>query len=152
MTYVMMTSIDIKASGVISVTSNIAPKAVQEMTEKILNGNINEASKLYEALKPLFSIVTVKTNENTPFGPIVCKARNPLPYKTLMNILGMPSGPCRQPLGKMTKNGIEKMLEEVRKVYEKNPEILKPIEDFFDVDLSERLYNKDFLRGLYYED
>lgn len=151
-TYNMMTSPDIKASGVISVTSNIAPRAVQEMAMKILEGEINEASKLYEALKPLFSIVTVKTNENTQYGQIVCKARNPLPYKTLMNILGMPSGPCRQPLGKMTKNGIEKMLEEVRKVYENNPEILKPIEDFFNVDLSERLYNKDFLRGLYYED
>ncbi len=151
-TYTMMTSPDIGASGVISVTSNIAPKAVQEMTMKILDGNINEATKLYEALKPLFSIVTVKTNEETPFGSVVCKARNPLPYKTLMNVLGMPSGPCRQPLGKMTKNGLEKMLEEVRKVYERNPEILKPIEDFFDVDLSERLYKKDFLKGLYYED
>jgi len=149
-TYVMMTSPEIKASGVVSVVSNIAPRAVQDMTKYILEGNISEASKLKEALEPLFSMVTVKTEEQTPYGPALCKARNPLPYKTLMNILGMPSGPCRQPLGKMTRKGLEVVLSTARKVYEKNPEILKPIEDFFDVDLSKRLYEERFWEGLYY--
>ena len=88
------------------------------MTRHILNGNISEAEKIAQALQPLFNIITVKTQEQTPYGPVLCKARNPLAYKTLMNILGMPSGPCRQPLGKMTRNGLEVVLGAARKVYE----------------------------------
>ena len=149
-TYTMMTSPDIMSSGVISVASNVAPKAVQNMVQYVLNGKIEEASKLCEALQPLLSIVTVKTQEQTPFGSVDCKARNPSPYKTLMNIFGMPSGPCRQPLGKMTRNGLETLLTSTRKVYENNLETLKPVEKFFDVDLNERLYNERFWQGLYY--
>jgi 4-hydroxy-tetrahydrodipicolinate synthase len=63
----------------------------------------------------------------------------------------MPSGPCRQPLGKMTKAGFDIVLENARKVYNQNPEILKPIENFFDVDLQERLYKRKFWKGLYYD-
>ena len=149
-TYTMMTDPEIGARGVISVASNVAPRAVQRLTQSILEGKMDEASRLYDALKPLFSMVTVKTEEETPYGPALCKARNPLPYKTLMNILGMPSGPCRRPLGKMTKKGLETVLKTIRTVYERNPEILEPIEKFFDVDLGERLYNEESWRGLTY--
>jgi 4-hydroxy-tetrahydrodipicolinate synthase len=101
-------------------------------------------------LQPLFSIVTVKITEQTKFGPAVCKARNPLAYKTLMNILGMPSGPCRQPLGKLTKAGLDVVLAAARKVYETNPQILLPIADYFDVNIQDRLYNERFWQGLTY--
>jgi 4-hydroxy-tetrahydrodipicolinate synthase len=149
-TYAMMTTPEIAASGVISVTSNIAPRAVQNMVQCVLNHKIEEANKFCVALQPLFAIVTVKTQEQTPFGPVACKARNPLAYKTLMNVLGMPSGSCRQPIGKMTRNGFEVVLTNARKVYENNPEILTPIEEFFSVNLQERLYNERFWQGLYY--
>ena len=62
----------------------------------------------------------------------------------------MPSGPCRQPLGKMTSNGLEIVLTNARKVYETNPAVLQPIVDFFNVDLNERLYNEQFWQGLTY--
>ncbi|MBT0160619.1 4-hydroxy-tetrahydrodipicolinate synthase [Candidatus Bathyarchaeota archaeon A05DMB-2] len=149
-TYTMMTTPEIAASGVISVVSNIAPRAVQDMTQYILNQKMEEARNLNEALQPLFDMVTVKTQEETPFGPVTCKARNPLACKTLMNVLGMPSGPCRRPLGKMTRRGLEVVLANARRVYEKDPEILAPIEDFFDVSLQERLYNERFWQGLTY--
>jgi 4-hydroxy-tetrahydrodipicolinate synthase len=149
-TFTMMTTPEIAASGVISVISNIAPRTVQDMAQYILNDKIEEANNLREALQPLFDIVTVKTQEETPFGPVTCKARNPLACKTLMNVLGMPSGPCRRPLGKMTRNGLEIVLANARKMYEKDPEILAPIEDFFDVRLQERLYNERFWQGLTY--
>jgi 4-hydroxy-tetrahydrodipicolinate synthase len=149
-TFTMMTEPEIAASGVISVVSNIAPRAVNDMAQHILNRRIEEARSLSEALQPLFDIVTVKTQEQTPFGPVTCKARNPLACKTLMNVLGMPSGPCRQPLGKMTRAGLEIVLGNARKVYETNPAILQPIADFFSVDLSERLYNEKFCEGLTY--
>jgi 4-hydroxy-tetrahydrodipicolinate synthase len=149
-TFAMMTAPDIAAAGVISVTSNIAPHAVQSLTQALLAHRTEEANRLYAALKPLFDIVTVKTQEQTPFGAVTCKARNPLAFKTLMNILGMPSGPRRQPLGKMTRAGLEIVLANARKVYETNPAILQPIADFFSVDLSERLYNERFCEGLTY--
>ena len=149
-TLAMMTSPDINASGVISVTSNIAPRAVSAMAHYLLDDNQEEANTIAQALQPLFSIVTVKTQEQTPYGPVACKARNPLAYKTLMNILGMPSGPCRQPLGKMTRNGLEVVLTNARKVYENTPQIFQPIADYFKVDLKERLYNERYLEGLFY--
>jgi 4-hydroxy-tetrahydrodipicolinate synthase len=65
-------------------------------------------------------------------------------------VLGMPSGPCRQPLGKMTRNGLEVVLANARKVYETPPGILRPVEDFFSVDLKERLYKERFWEGLTY--
>jgi len=150
-TFQMMSDEEIRASGVISVASNVAPKAVQEMCSKYLEGKREEAAKLAEALKPLFQLVTVKTMEETRYGEVLCKSRNPVPYKTLMNILGMPSGPCRRPLGKMTKKGIQVVLNNVRLVYERNPEILEPIESFFDVRLEERLYNEKYWKSLTYD-
>ena len=114
-------------------------------------GKMEKARNLCVALQPLFDMVTVKTQEQTPFGPVTCKARNPLACKTLMNILGMPSGPCRQPLGKMTRNGLVTVVSNARKVYEKDPEILAPVGDFFDISIQERLYNERFLQGLTYD-
>lgn len=149
-TYSIMLDPRIEAAGVVSVTSNIAPWAVQRLVQTILEGNTDESKKIYAALKPLFGIVTVKTQEDTPFGPVLCKARNPLPYKTLMNVLGMPSGPCRRPLGKMTEKGLDIVLNVARTVQEKTPEIFDPIESFFDVDLDEKLYDKKSKRGLTY--
>jgi 4-hydroxy-tetrahydrodipicolinate synthase len=149
-TFAMMTAPDIAAAGVISVTSNIAPRAVQNLTQALRAHRREEANRLYAALKPLFNIVTVKTQEQTQFGPVTCKARNPLAFKTLMNVLGMPSGPCRQPLGKMTRSGLEIVLANARRIYETSPAILQPIEDFFSVDLRERLYNEQFWQGLTY--
>jgi len=74
-----------------------------------------------------------------------------LGYKTLMSILGMPSGGCRQPLGKMTRNGLETVLSAARKVQADNPEILKPVAEFFNVDIDERLENSSSWDGLFYE-
>lgn len=141
---------DIGASGVISVVSNVAPAAVQEFTDEMhKHGEI--PVRLAGALQPLFNIVTVKTREQTKYGPVICRARNPLPIKTLMNILGMPAGSCRQPLGKMTAEGFQVVLSAARAVHEQNPEIFAPIEDFFHVDIAKRLQDGESWRGLYYD-
>jgi len=150
MTLDMMVDPQIKAAGVISVASNVAPKAVSEMVKLLNEGHAAEAKQLAEKLEPLFSLVTVKTMEQTPYGEVVCRARNPLAYKALMAILGMPSGMCRQPLGKMTKNGIDTVLEATRKVQTTAPEILQPVAEFFNVDIAERLDNPANWEELYY--
>ncbi len=68
-----------------------------------------------------------------------------------MRILGIPVGPCRPPLGRMTQKGIKIILDKIREIYEKSPEVLNPIEDFFDVNLQERLYNQRYWRDLTYD-
>jgi len=151
MTYKMMTDPQIKAAGVISVVSNVAPGAVTEMVRLLNEGNHPQAESLMQKLQPLFNLVTIKTAEKTPYGEVECRARNPLGLKTLMALLGMPSGMCRQPLGKMTRNGLNVVLEEARKVYADTPEILQPVADFFNVDIAERLENPVYREGLCYE-
>ena len=152
MTYEMMTDPAINAAGVISVASNVAPKAITKMVELLNQGNQSEAKTLMLKLEPLFSLVTVKTTEKTPFGEVVCRARNPVAYKALMSILGMPAGGCRRPLGKLTQNGVDVVLEAARKVHATAPEILQPVADFFNVDIGQRLENPENWERLYYED
>ena len=88
--------------------------------------------------------------EQSPFGEVVCRARNPLALKTLMQLLGVPSGPCRQPLGKMSRAGLEKVVGIARTVQTNNPEILAPLAEFFDVDIEARLNDEGYWEGLYY--
>ncbi|MGB9499350.1 MAG: 4-hydroxy-tetrahydrodipicolinate synthase [Dissulfuribacterales bacterium] len=149
-TFDMMTDPAINAAGVISVISNIAPKAATDMVSLLNQGNIAEAEALATALKPLFNLVTVKTRENTVYGIVTCRARNPLAVKTLMNILGMPAGKCRRPLGKMTQKGVETILAVIRQVQSDNPEILAPAAEFFNIDIEERIQTPGYWKGLSY--
>jgi 4-hydroxy-tetrahydrodipicolinate synthase len=140
----MMIRPDIRAAGVISVISNVAPKAISEMVGKLIAGDADGASVIGDALAPLFEIVGVSINEERvlPGGKtveVLDKFRNPLPIKTLMTGLGMPSGVTRQPLGKMTREGVAVVRSAARKVWEKNPEILAPVGEFFGVDVEARL-------------
>ncbi len=151
MTFQMMVDPQIKAAGVISVASNIAPKAITQMVQLLSRGNQGEAETLLADIEPLFDLVTVKTKEQTPYGDVDCRARNPLALKTLMQILGMPSGACRPPLGKMTSNGVQKVLATARQVQTKNPAVFKPIQDFFGVNIEDRLNNPQYWEGLSYE-
>jgi 4-hydroxy-tetrahydrodipicolinate synthase len=152
MTYEMMVDSQIKASGVISVASNVVPGSVAKMVRLLEEDNQAEAQKLMTALEPLFNLVTVKTVEKTPYGEVVCRARNPLAYKTLISILGMPSGGCRKPLGKMTAKGLETVLKAARIVQTNNPEIFKPLADFFGVNIDDRLNDPLYREGLYYDE
>jgi 4-hydroxy-tetrahydrodipicolinate synthase len=152
LTFEMMTDPAIKAAGVISVISNIAPKAVTDMVFFLAAGKIEEAKNLIIALEPLFNIVTVKTKETSPYGEVICRARNPLAIKSLMALLGMPSGRCRQPLGKMTKNAINIVINAAKSAFSSNPAIFKPIEDFFNVNIEERLNNQRYMAGLCYDE
>ncbi|MFO7709765.1 MAG: 4-hydroxy-tetrahydrodipicolinate synthase [Desulfobacterales bacterium] len=152
MTVQMMTDPQIKAAGVISVASNVAPGAVVKMVNLLLEGKPAEARSLAAKLEPLFNLVTVKTMEKTPYGEAACRARNPLAYKTLMAVLGMPSGGCKPPLGKMTRNGLNAVLEAARTLQRTTPEILSPAAEFFGVNIEERLENPKCWEGLCYPD
>ncbi len=150
-TVAMMKSPEIGAAGVISVMSNIVPGPIQKLTELLSSGDTEAADKLAADLQPLFGIVGVTTTEQTPLGAVECKARNPVAIKTLMNVLGMPAGPTRRPLGKMTKAGVEVALQAARQVHENDPSNLAPIGEFFNVDVGARLSDDSLLDSLVYE-
>ena len=140
-TFEMMTRQDIRATGVISVMSNIVPGPINAMVMSILKGDRERADYLKKVLDPLFKVVTVNTIESYEGFEVPCKFRNPVAIKTMMKGLGMPAGPCRPPLGKMTPKGVEVVRNALKAVYEKDKEILQPIEDFYKVKIEDRLTN-----------
>lgn len=150
LTYEMMTDKQIGASGVISVVSNVAPAAVTRMTRALLTGDNAGAKRLADALQPLFNIVTVKTQEDSPYGKRLCKCRNPVPIKTLMRLLGMPVGPVRQPLGRMTPAGLQTVVTAAKQVWKNSPDVFESLGRAFDVDIEERLSDPAYQRGLSY--
>ena len=140
----MMTDPRIRANGVISVASNVTPGPLAKMVGLVVSGDVGGAAKVHEAIAPLLGIVTVKVNnERTlPSGEkamVEDKYRNPLAIKTLMAGLGIPSGKCRRPLGRMSRAGVEIVRGTARQVWERNPEVLRPIGEFYGVDLAARL-------------
>jgi 4-hydroxy-tetrahydrodipicolinate synthase len=151
LTFPMMTDAQIGACGVISVVSNVAPAAVATMVAHLAAGQRAQAEALMQALRPLFGLVTVKTTEQTPYGPVACRARNPLAIKTLMAVLGMPAGGCRPPMGRMTRQGLEVVLAAARQVHASQPEILAPVGRHFSVDVARRLEDPACWQGLCYE-
>ncbi len=143
-TFKMMSNPDIGASGVISVISNVAPAAVQKLTRALLEGDEVTAKHLEQSLSHLFGIVGVKIDNERqmPAGsPAIVsdKFRNPLPIKTVMNGLGMASGRCRQPLGKMTAAGVEHVRDVARQTHAQDPSILQPVEEAYGVNVQERI-------------
>ncbi len=150
LTLAMMTSQEVAASGVISVVSNVAPAAVKDMAQAALEGRLAEAEDLARGLQPLFDTVTVKTQEDSPYGPRLCRARNPVPIKTLMRLLGMPVGPVRPPLGRMTPAGLDRLVAAAREVFQSHPGVLEPVAAAFDVDIEARLGDPAYREGLEY--
>jgi 4-hydroxy-tetrahydrodipicolinate synthase len=143
-TFDMMTRQDIRASGVVSVMSNIVPGPIGELVKAIRNGNMMKANRLKDVLDPLFKTVTVNTIETYEGFQVPAKFRNPLGIKTMMKGLGIPSGPCRPPLGKMTPKGAEVVRNALRTVYDKDKEVLRPIQDFYRINIEERLSNDKY--------
>jgi 4-hydroxy-tetrahydrodipicolinate synthase len=154
-TFEMMASPKIKSQGVISVTSNIAPKAVQELVSALLSGNTEKGKSFAQKLKPLFSTVTVKvqSKRTLPGGKEVTvedRFRNPVAIKAMMNVLGMPAGPGRRPLGKLTRDAALKLKEALSAVHRDAPEVLEPLAAFYKVDLPKRIADDSLWDGLVY--
>lgn len=154
LTYEMIARPGIAASGVISVIANIVPGAIVEMVQAMIAGNVKRGGELHDILKPLFEIVAVEAEGEREISGkkfiVMDKFRNPVPIKTLMNGLGMSAGSSRRPLGKMNARGVEIVRQRARVLWEKNPEILKPIEITYGVDINERLERNDYWEPLAY--
>ena len=86
--------------GVISVVSNIAPRAVHDMCDKFLNGDVAGAAKIQRETYGLF--------ENL-FSEV-----NPIPVKKAVNLMGFNAGPLRMPLTEMEDAHAKKLEEAMR--------------------------------------
>lgn len=85
------------ALGVISVASNIVPGAVAKLCSLCLEGNFDDAQKLYFKYATLFSDLFIETN--------------PIPVKTAMKHMGLDNGKLRLPLTTMHYPNEEKLLK-----------------------------------------
>ncbi|MBW2376024.1 MAG: 4-hydroxy-tetrahydrodipicolinate synthase [Deltaproteobacteria bacterium] len=119
LTLSMMRDEDIRACGVISVLSNIAPGAIGQMVRAQVSGDTEETQRLAQALTDKF--------------------RNPVPVKTMMAGLGMIDSTKRPPLGRMSPTAVAQCREALREVHGADPGILGPIEEAFDVRIDQRL-------------
>jgi len=74
--------------GVISVISNIVPAKVKAMVSACINGDYEKARKIHFELLPLIKAAFLETN--------------PVPVKRAAALIGLPSGPVRLPLGRLS--------------------------------------------------
>ena len=82
--------------GVISVTSNVYPVEVSEMTQAALAGDFDTASELQCQLQVLNELLFAQVN--------------PVPVKAAMKYIGFDCGSCRLPLGCMNSD-VKKRME-----------------------------------------
>lgn len=88
--------------GVISVLSNVAPKATHDMCQAYFDGNVAEATRLQIAYTDLIDA-------------LFCEV-NPIPVKAAMRKMGYDAGPLRMPLSEMEPEH-EAQLEKAMKAH-----------------------------------
>ena len=94
--FTSMPTVMIGGTGVISVTSNVAPRDMAAMMDAALAGDIAKAQELHYKLFPLMQAMFIDTN--------------PVPAKTALAMMGkIKSGLPRLPLYKMTEGNEEKL-------------------------------------------
>ena len=67
-----------------------------------------------------------------------------------MNVLGLPAGHPRKPLGKMTHAGASVVRNALKTVLKESPEILSPLEKFYNINLETRLNDEKVWGSLVY--
>ncbi len=88
--------------GVISVLSNVMPKATHDLCQLYFDGKTEESSNLQIQLMGLINA-------------LFCDV-NPIPVKEAMNLLGWKAGQCRLPLADMSDAGRELLIKEMKAI------------------------------------
>ena len=83
--------------GVISVVSNVAPKAMKALTDACLSDDYHLARMLHGRLHKLMELMFCQVN--------------PIPVKAAMSLLGLDCGPCRPPLDALEVGDRERIRE-----------------------------------------
>jgi len=82
---------------VISVASNVAPAAVSQLTQALLEGDYERGRELHYELLPLFRALFIETN--------------PIPVKTAASLLGLCSDEMRLPMQPMRGENLRRLQE-----------------------------------------
>lgn len=90
------------AKGVISVVGNVDPARMSQMVSYALEGDFKTAAKVHYELYDLMKVLFIETN--------------PVPAKTALNIMGMPSGHVRMPLAPLKEENKAKLKEVLEKL------------------------------------
>jgi len=80
--------ISLGGDGVISTISNLLPAKVKALAKAALDGNFEQARSIHYELIPFMKAAFIETN--------------PVPIKQALNWAGLPAGPARLPLGKLS--------------------------------------------------
>ena len=88
--------------GVISVAANIAPQPMSEMVNAMLSGDIEKAKEINLRLFPLFEAMFLETN--------------PIPVKRAAELMGLPAGHVRLPLGELSEENEQKLRQVLREL------------------------------------
>ncbi len=91
----LLASLAVGAVGTISVTSNVAPKAVSDLCAAWERQDIKEAQRLHFLLEPLSRAMFMETN--------------PIPVKTALGLMGKMEIEFRLPLCEMEDSNFEKL-------------------------------------------
>lgn len=137
MTLKMMRDEGIRASGVISVMSNLVPGAISRMLKLERSGDQAAADAIASSLAPIFGLVgcAIESERELPDGrraKSVDRFRNPLPVKTMMAGLQMCELGLRPPLGKMLAPAVERCREALAEVNRRDARLLAPIAEAFE--------------------
>ncbi|MBN1150868.1 4-hydroxy-tetrahydrodipicolinate synthase [candidate division WOR-3 bacterium] len=92
-------SMSVGAKGVISVSANIIPAEVSKMTKVWSLKNPDTAREIHLKFFQLTKLLFVETN--------------PVPVKTAMRLMGLPSGELRLPLGEMSEKNAQLLKAEL---------------------------------------
>src|SRR5262252_1748028 len=90
------------AKGVITVTANVMPKEMAQLTASFLAGRIEEARQLHFKLSPLFAVLFCETN--------------PIPIKEALGLMGRIDPELRLPLcsmGTENRNQLTRVMKEM---------------------------------------
>lgn len=88
--------------GVISVFSNLAPKAMKQITTNIFENNYKNARHIFYKYLDLMNLMFIDVN--------------PIPIKFAMSKIGLSNNNLRKPLFKLSKEKEELLLKEMRKL------------------------------------
>jgi 4-hydroxy-tetrahydrodipicolinate synthase len=75
--------------GILSVVGNVVPQEMRALVDAMQRGDLPLARQIQRQLMPLFKASGLETN--------------PIPVKAMMELQGLPAGPCRLPLTPMSE-------------------------------------------------
>jgi 4-hydroxy-tetrahydrodipicolinate synthase len=102
--HLILDGLKLGCAGAVTACSNVAPRLFVDLYESFRRGDLETAARLQALVNPLRKAFSLHT-----FPSVV---------KEAMELAGLPAGPCRAPVGRMTagaRDELARVLEELRK-------------------------------------